>query len=1089
MPAVSSGPGRHPQDRLTSVSYPQARALLQMNEKKTAADALLQMEKRMVVEDLEMTTPARQNGGGALALCRSLSLRAPDPSSQLLSAYRNQDLETFSELLSGSPPEAQPDHWYDDPHFATMLDLASRDDGRAEYARALLDAGADPNRVNKVRKKAPIHLAAEVGNIASLEVLLQAKNIDVNKQDSSGCTALHLAAREDVTQSGRAREELEHRYRRCVQLLMQHPQVSLNKPNRKGLTPVHMAAAHASADMVRIMLTGGGSRLDVDGFEDAQGQTARQVITAKHPHLVRLLPPPADATATAGLTADRLFFYLYSRENANFLDALASMSSAEADAQLLDADDGSHTLMQLASEVSSGCYAWTLRSDLPSSVAHTTSLFQAGLHDVVSALLEAGADPNRTAGAAMSRRSPLHAACHHGYYRVARTLAAHERTDLQARAHGDTPLHAAVKGAAECGGLALAASRAGRDHRKCVQVLLARGVDVNAADVKGNTALHYAARNGDADVVAALLRAGAYIGVRNCFGEPPLADVAPRALEAYLDECVVTNDLLPREDNYEVIFKYNFLAGAHRVRAAPPRAGHGQDVSVGVEEDAKRLMGEGQATEAHACETDPLLYMSRSADLRYLLKHPIITSFLYLKWQRIRGFFFVNLAFYVAFWLLLTAYVLTGYSEQPEQGLISEALGGEAAPTTDKQNASAKGDGPGDLPVPNVSAASAAPLVAGLLAFFLLLLALRELFQLVVSPHKYVLNPENWLEAMLIVNTAVLLLSRQTNSYSRQQLSAVAILLSWAELVLLIGRHPLLATNIEMFKTVSLNFLKFLAWYSILIVAFALSFYTLFRDCGGGGVSACKDGDDENFFLSPAMSVFKSIVMLTGEFDAGSIPFVTFPVTSHILFVLFVFLIAIVLFNLLNGLAVSDTQAIREDAELVAYVSRVKLVAYVESMLVGAGPQRGVAGWLSGRMRSALCGCLNTCKTVCIARVNLFPEVVPDQQIHVLPNQGNRIEFATRGSCSRNRAMSLDDDELAGCAVHCTHMSMDPAIMRDVKELFIRRAEQTEVGNMQKRIDHYEREVQNYVERIRHLENSQKELLEILRSNRQGSPS
>ncbi len=111
----------------------------------------------------------------------------------------------------------QPDHWYDDPHFTCMLDLASRDDGRAEYVRVLLDAGANPNRVNRVRKKTPLHLAAEVGNAASLEVLLQAKDIDVNKQDNAGNTALHLAAKEEVGQSGRAREELEHRYRRWVE--------------------------------------------------------------------------------------------------------------------------------------------------------------------------------------------------------------------------------------------------------------------------------------------------------------------------------------------------------------------------------------------------------------------------------------------------------------------------------------------------------------------------------------------------------------------------------------------------------------------------------------------------------------------------------------------------------------------------------------------------------------------------------------------------------------------------------------------------------------------------------------------------------
>lgn len=223
-------------------------------------------------------------------------------------------------------------------------------------------------------------------------------------------------------------------------------------------------------------------------------------------------------------------------------------------------------------------------------------------------------------------------------------------------------------------------------------MLLAKGVHVNAVDLKGNTALHYAARNGDSDAVAALLRAGAYIGVRNRFGEPALADVSPRALEAYLDECIVTNDLLPREDNYEVVFKYSFLAGAH---ASQQAAQQQNQVSVNVDEDARRLMGGRRAGAPLAAETDPLLYMSKSADLRYLLKHPIITSFLYLKWQRIRAFFYTNLAFYVAFWLLLTAYVLTGYSERPDQGLITEALPGSESSgpgqATGQRNASAKG--------------------------------------------------------------------------------------------------------------------------------------------------------------------------------------------------------------------------------------------------------------------------------------------------------------------------------------------------------------------------------------------------------------
>ena len=43
----------------------------------------------------------------------------------------------------------------------------------------------------------------------------------------------------------------------------------------------------------------------------------------------------------------------------------------------------------------------------------------------------------------------------------------------------------------------------------------------------------------------------------------------------------------------------------------------------------------------------------------------------------------------------------------------------------------------------------------------------------------------------------------------------------------------------------------------------------------------------------------------------------------------------VVLMNLLNGLAVSDTGMIREKAEVVSAVSRVETISYIESLLLG----------------------------------------------------------------------------------------------------------------------------------------------------------
>ena len=62
-----------------------------------------------------------------------------------------------------------------------------------------------------------------------------------------------------------------------------------------------------------------------------------------------------------------------------------------------------------------------------------------------------------------------------------------------------------------------------RRDQTAVRALLQTGVDVNAAQVDGTTALHWAAYNDDAEIVALLLRAKANVNAVNRYGVPPLA--------------------------------------------------------------------------------------------------------------------------------------------------------------------------------------------------------------------------------------------------------------------------------------------------------------------------------------------------------------------------------------------------------------------------------------------------------------------------------------------------------------------------------------------------------------------------------------
>jgi ankyrin repeat protein len=67
------------------------------------------------------------------------------------------------------------------------------------------------------------------------------------------------------------------------------------------------------------------------------------------------------------------------------------------------------------------------------------------------------------------------------------------------------------------------ADAAERRDWAAVRALLQKGADVNAAQIDGTTALHWAVYHDDAETVAALLRAKASVKAVNRFGVPPLA--------------------------------------------------------------------------------------------------------------------------------------------------------------------------------------------------------------------------------------------------------------------------------------------------------------------------------------------------------------------------------------------------------------------------------------------------------------------------------------------------------------------------------------------------------------------------------------
>merc|ERR1719192_2335825 len=139
-----------------------------------------------------------------------------------------------------------------------------------------------------------------------------------------------------------------------------------------------------------------------------------------------------------------------------------------------------------------------------------------------------------------------------------------------------------------------------------------------------------------------------------------------------------------------------------------------------------------------------------------------------------------------------------------------------------------------------------------------------------------------------------------------------------------------------MFFKVLKSFFSFLSWYGLFLIAFGLSFFILLhQDVEHEGAGA---EEEYPYFNSTFLSVVKTMTMFVGELEFSDIPISlesSFMPLNYLFFLTFVFLIVVVLMNLLNGLAVSDTGAIQEQAEIYSHLSRVETISYLESVLLG----------------------------------------------------------------------------------------------------------------------------------------------------------
>lgn len=375
------------------------------------------------------------------------------------------------------------------------------------------------------------------------------------------------------------------------------------------------------------------------------------------------------------------------------------------------------------------------------------------------------------------------------------------------------------------------------NQKKCFDLLVAhpkwnRDL-VNSLDNAGLPAIYYSVRYKKDYITLQLLKNGAYIGTA-------VKGIRKSLLEEFLNSTISTNDRFSDDDDLEIRIDYNFLAPPFKETANKKRQ--------------TRLLN-CPSQDHYVEEMKPLKKIAENAELRQLLSHPTIASFILLKWNKLSFVVYSNLVLIVLFMISFIPFTVLC----------------QTIPVEEQSH--------------NIGFVTFQVLSLIVLSFMIL----REMTQAMLSLKQYIFDFSNWVDISLMTSALIILLfETQIPNHLSRLLRTLVILLAAAEYFNVLGMVPILSVSIytKMFKKVCRTFVKSLAFYSVMIIAFAFSFYSLQgdkfskdlmtlgrnrSDTVTNDIPATNATRNERYnnFYTVGSSIIKTFVMLTGELEGS----------------------------------------------------------------------------------------------------------------------------------------------------------------------------------------------------------------------------
>ncbi|KAL5285092.1 TRPA1 family protein [Megaselia abdita] len=538
--------------------------------------------------------------------------------------------------------------------------------------------------------------------------------------------------------------------------------------------------------------------------------------------------------------------------------------------------------------------------------------------------------------------TPLHISSQHGHTRVVQLLL--NRGALLHRDHkGRTPLHLA----AMCG------------HTETMNLLhTIHSQLLDQVDKDGNTALHFATMENRPAAIAILLTMSCKLiynlremsaidyAIFYKFQESALAMVTheranevmclksdkypcvtlaliasmPTVFEAVLDKCITKANC--KKESKSFYIKYAFW---------PMQYSKDQ-----VEQ--KRI-----TLNDPTWRQPPLLIVNTMVNHGRveLLAHPLSQKYLQMKWNSYGKYFHLaNLLLYSIYLICVTIFSAQMMQKITRNFEIIDEKTGYVI--TDRI-----------YPTASMYVSSIIILIYIIFSF------IKELIQLKQTKCQNILEISNLISWMLFVFSFMMILP--VFSFMGQEhvvtnvhytAASITVFLSWFRLLLYLQRFDQVGIYVVMFLEILQTLIKVLTVFSILIIAFGLSFHILLFENNKNQffnastmVSEIPDFENisttgNNSFSSIPMSLMRTFSMMLGELDfVGTyvVPYyngqLKVPLTSFFILVIFMIFMPILLMNLLIGLAVGDIESVKRNAQLKRLAMQVVLHTELERKL------------------------------------------------------------------------------------------------------------------------------------------------------------